>query len=370
MSVTLRSQMPALTRAWLPDFFDRPAPPEKRATCDSCAMCARPDSPTSSAARGIPATYFRPEVKCCSYHPTLPNYLVGAALRDSSPDFARGRERLRKKIAARVGVTCTWLAAPRKYLVLYEAARDSSFGRSESLLCPYFDREASNCSIWPYRESVCATFFCKYEAGAAGQLFWRAWKRYLSHVEVSLARYAATAVRGTPPPADLPRTQLTQEDLEDKPPTDADYTSYWRPWVGREEPFYIECASVVESLQVAERERVIDDAGGRELLAEAVKRYDAAMTPELAPFLTLNPGLHPTKVTGDNPGAFVTPYSGYDPLFLTQDLYDALGQFTATEPVKQTLERLAHDHDTELPEALLLEMQLHAVMVPPEPTTG
>jgi hypothetical protein len=75
-------------------------------------------------------------------------------------------------------------------------------------------------------------------------------------------------------------------------------------------------------------------------------------------------------VTGDNPGAFVTPYSGYDPLFLTQDLYDALGQFTATEPVKQTLERLAHDHDTELPEALLLEMQLHAVMVPPEPTTG
>ena len=364
MSVTLRSQMPALTHAWLPAFFDRPAPSEKRATCDSCAMCARPD-PAAGASLG--ATYFRPEVKCCSYHPTLPNYLVGAALRDASPDFAGGRERLRKKIAARVGVTCTWLAAPRKYLVLYEAARDSSFGRSESLLCPYFDREASNCSIWPYRESVCSTFFCKYEAGAAGQLFWRAFKRYLSHVEVSLARYAATAVRGSAPPADLPRTQLTQEDLEDKPPTDADYASYWGAWVGREETFYIECASVVESLPLAERERVVDDAGGRELLAEAEKRYEAATSPELAPFLTLNPGLRPTKVAGDTPGAFVTPYSGYDPLFLTEDLYEALGQFSGAEPVKDTLVRLARDHDTELPEPLLLEMQLHAVMVPPEP---
>src|SRR5580704_17978080 len=94
----------------LPSFFDRPAIEETRATRNDCAMCDK-----GSAPAGLATESFRPDVKCCSYHPTLPNYLVGEALADES--LAVGRERLRAKIAARIGVTPQWLAAPRKYLV-------------------------------------------------------------------------------------------------------------------------------------------------------------------------------------------------------------------------------------------------------------
>jgi len=63
----------------------------------------------------------------------------------------------------------------------------------------------------------------------------------------------------------------------------------------------------------------------------------------------------------------VTTYSRYDPLFVTQDLYDALGEFTAAETTAEVLERLRREHDVDLPEALLLEMQVHGVMTPPTP---
>ncbi len=362
----LRSQMPALYRSWLPELFDRPSIPEPRATCGDCAMCEH-----AAGASGEPgAGFFRPDIKCCSYHPTLPNYLVGAALRDTSPEGEAGRARLRAKIAARVGVTMTWLASPRKYLVLYDAARESSFGRSDALLCPYFERATGGCTIWPFRESVCATFFCKHGSGATGQAFWGALKRYLANAEVALARYAASSIRGTPPPAELPRMKLTRDDLEDRPPGQEAYGALWGEWVGREEAFYVECAKLLEEVGREELTRVVDEAGGRELLAELIKRYEAVASPTLAPRLVLNKDLRRVAAEG---GMKVTSYSSYDPLFLTQDLYDALALFTAGETTEAALARLKAEHDVELPEALLLEMQLHGVMTPvtdPPPPAG
>ncbi len=154
---------------------------------------------------------------------------------------------------------------------------------------------------------------------------------------------------------------LTREDLEDRPPTDADYAAFWGNWVGREEAFYVECASLVESLGREEIARVVDDAGGRELLAEAVARYDAVTRPTLAASLVLNKELRKAPAPG---GVTVTSYSAYDPLFLTQDLYDALSLFSAEEPTQAGLERLRREHEVDLPESLLLEMQLHGVMTP------
>jgi hypothetical protein len=367
MTDSLRSHMPELYRAWLPELFDRPAVAEPRATCSDCAMCekgaAREPAIEDARTEASPG-FFRPDIKCCSYHPTLPNYLVGAALRDTSTAGEEGRSRLRAKVAARVGVTMTWLAAPRKYLVLYDAARESSFGRSDSLLCPYFERATGGCTVWPYRESICATFFCKHASGATGQAFWVALKRYLAHVEVTLARYAATSLRGTAPPAELPRMKLTRDDLEDRAPADADYALLWGGWAGREEAFYVECARLVQELGREELARVVDDAGGRELLAELTLRLEAVTTPTLAPRLVLNKDLRRVPAPG---GMQVTTYSTYDPLFLTQDLYDALALFTAEESVTDALARLARDHDVELPTALLLEMQLHGVMTPVSP---
>src|SRR5689334_22795067 len=83
MSDPLRALAPAVVRELLPDFFDQPAIEETRATCGSCAMCAKPDQPVLPG-----ADYFIEGAKCCTYEPTLPNFLAGAILADDDPALA------------------------------------------------------------------------------------------------------------------------------------------------------------------------------------------------------------------------------------------------------------------------------------------
>jgi Fe-S-cluster containining protein len=360
VSETLRDHMPPLYAPMLAGFFDRAPIAETRATCDDCAMCDRSDkSGTSEPSPALDTAFFRPDLKCCTYHPTLPNYLVGAVLSDESSELAPGKTRLREKIARRIGVTPEWLAAPRKYLVLLDAARESSFGRSESLLCPYYERETGRCSIWRHRESVCATFFCKHSAGATGHAFWTALRRYLYHVERTLAGHAAKSVDPSLVEPSLPRHALTREDLEDKPARD--YERTWGTWVHREEALYVACAEKVRSMGREEFARVVDDAGGTALLRAAEAAYAAVASPELAPRLVRNDDMRVVPAAG---GVGVTTYSRYDSLFLTQDLYDLVGQFR-DEPLGAEVERLEREHDVEIPASLLLELQLHGVLTPP-----
>src|SRR4051794_4988796 len=150
-------------------------------------MCAPPDV---AAPAGV--DYFRPDTKCCTYHPTLANYLVGAVLRDDS--LAEGRQRLREKIAGGIGVTPRFLATPRKYRLLWDASRERAFGRSLSLRCPYYVEDGGRCAIWRHREADCSTFFCKHGAGADGKIFWRALGAYLTGVELALSRHALDQV--------------------------------------------------------------------------------------------------------------------------------------------------------------------------------
>lgn len=363
MSETLRDVLPPIYGPLLPSFFDRPAIAEERATCGDCAMCDKSDKSDKSGAADdkLAIAFFRPDIKCCSYHPTLPNYLVGCILSDESASLETGRARMRQKIAGRIGVTPEWLAAPRKYLVLLAAARESSFGRADALLCPYYERESGGCSIWRHRESVCATFFCKHVAGATGHAFWTALRRYLEHVERTLARYAARSVADDVVEPDTPRNVLTREDLEDRPPSDAEYARFWREWVGREEGFYVECARRVRALTREDFARLVDP-GGAELLAAALARHADVTLPRLATRLVLNPDMRVVPGAG---GVAVTTYSRYDSLFLSQDLYDALSQFTGREPVKIVLERLRREHDVDLPGDLLLHLQLQGVVTAP-----
>jgi Fe-S-cluster containining protein len=183
MSETLRQAFPRIYDRLLPRVFDETAPEEPKATCNNCAMC-----PPKDPVQGV--TYFRPDTKCCTYQPFLPNYLVGAILADTEPLMAEGQRRIRAHIASRVGVTPRWLAPSRKRSALFRAARESSFGRSLLLRCPYLSGEGL-CTIWRHRDTVCSTFFCKYGAGADGQTFWRAVDAYMLHVERELACHAA-----------------------------------------------------------------------------------------------------------------------------------------------------------------------------------
>jgi Fe-S-cluster containining protein len=358
---------PVAHRRLLPLVFDRPAIHEVYATCSDCAMCSKA---AKAPAGGV---FFKPNLKCCTYHPTLPNFLVGAILADESPAMAEGRHRVQIRIAQRIGVTPQWLAPPRKQRVLLEASRKSSFGRSKALLCPYFAADQGGiCTIWQHREAVCSTFFCKHDAGAVGDAFWTAAKDLLGHVELVLARRAAQSASAHVTEPNIPPLELTIEDLEDRPPSEAEYASYWGEWVGREEEFYLDCHTFVSALGPADLDRILEeeaDQRGNELLAELERRHDALSAP-IAERLIPNPNMRVTKAVPPQSGFIVTTYSSFDSQNLTPDLFDVVHQFNENETVAEVRARLQIEHDLEIPDELLLSLQQHAILIPPGDDRG
>ncbi len=355
MSAPLRDTFPGLYAGLLPDFFDHPAPEEKKATCDNCAMCKPEGAP---AGEGV--VYFRPDVKCCTFLPRLPNYLVGAILSDAEPGMAEGQRRVRARIAQRVGVSPRWLAPSRKYSVLHAAARVSSFGRSLTLRCPYYETEGGLCTIWRHRESDCSTFFCKYSAGAFGQAFWRSVNAYLRQVERRLVEHAVATLGpslGEPPGA---RGELTIEELEDAPPPPESYAAWWGAWEGREEAFYVACHDLVRGLGRDDVARLV----GPDALADVEAAHRRLTSDALPERLQLNT---PAQTLAD--GVLVASYSRYEPIKLTEGLHEALGELGPGETVAEVRARLHRDHGVDVPEAMLFELYRLGVLVPiAEPT--
>ena len=363
MTGTLREVLPATYAGLLPDFFERPAPGEKKASCDRCAMCQHAGDPPRPA--GL--VTFSPDTKCCTYHPKLPGYLVGAILDDTTPELAEGRRRIREHIHTRVGVTPEWLAPPRKFWLLLEAARTAAFGRTESLLCPYFERERGLCTIWRHRESDCSTFFCKYDAGADGQAFWRAFRSWLVHVEQNLANAAVQAVAPGLAEPRVPRGQLTLEDVEDRPPSDAAYASWWKAWAGREEELYVACHRHVTGLGAEAVARLAGSEGGERLLA-LERAYRTMTEPTLPVRLRLASDLDRLPVGGGQ--IYVTSYSRYEPTLLSENALALLSSFTADELVDAVRARLERDHEVTFDDELLQELHRLRILVAepaPEP---
>lgn len=360
--VTLRSKLAPVYGPLFPELFDRPEIVETRATCDTCAMC------NHGQIAPVEMDYFRPDAKCCTYYPGIANYLIGAILADTSDELAEGRRRLRAKIASRIGVTPNYVAAPRKYNVVYAAARGAGFfGRSKNMLCPYFDEENDGrCTVWRYREAVCSTYFCKYTAGKPGWQFWDTLKGYLSHVERSLAHYATVTVDKSMSEPQLERFALTTEDVEDRAPKDSDYAAWWGngAWVGREEEFYIACYRRVLALEKAEFAKHVDDSPeGRGLLAKLEAKYDEITKPVLPPILVRAASL---KKRDAGESVVVTTYNPFDAFSMEKELFEVLEMFRPDQTVEENLARLDKEKDVQLAPELVQYLFIHGVLAPPE----
>ncbi len=351
---TIRQTLPALYGRMLAPILDELSMPERLATCDDCAMC-RPEAPSG-------VLQFRPDTKCCTYHPKLPCYLVGALLDDTDPALDEGRLRVRQKIGARIGITPQWVAPPKKFNVLLQASRNNSFGRSASLLCPFYEKSDGNCTIWKFRESDCSTFFCKYEEAADGQSFWRAMGAYLVLVERGLSAWAARQVDPSTrePPA---RRDMTVEELEDRPPSDATYRSYWRAYVGREEEFYRACAAAVSDL---DHDRLVEIVGAdahAERLSAVKSSFEQAKDGHVPEQLVLAPDLR--RVSRQGPREHVVSYSRYHPAVLSSALLDALTAFDGERSTTEALRAVA-DAGVELEESELEGLLHQRILGPPE----
>ena len=169
--------LPEQYGAWIQEALGATVPAESKATCSDCAMC-RPWPPVES---------FKPDVKCCSFTPALPNFRVGAILADPDPALERGRETVRARIRANDGATPLSLEPPRTYALTYAKRSREGFGIDRALLCPHFDD--GKCSIWRWREAVCSTYYCRYDRGDAGRQVWNDLRRVPISGESAGARW-------------------------------------------------------------------------------------------------------------------------------------------------------------------------------------
>ncbi|MBF5042149.1 hypothetical protein FGE12_07060 [Aggregicoccus sp. 17bor-14] len=355
--------LPELYRDLFPEFFHREVPVEEKATCSSCAMCESSCGNAVAPVDGV-SRFFRPDTKCCTYHPRLPNYLVGAILADTDPAMAEGRRRIGEKLASRVGVTPQWVNPPARYTLLYGNA-NRAFGRSTSLLCPYYERAQGNCTIWRYREAVCSTFFCKYVAGADGRKFWMTLKTYLSLAEIQLSRYAVLklapeyihARRDKPEPAG---TLLSADDLDERGLPEKEYRALWGAWAGREAQFFLEAHALVKGLKAEDLERLLGLDG---VIEQTVleRLHQASVKPTLPRALKFNPDA--TVRWMPDGSVALGSYSENDAVALPGEAYPLLVEFTGRDSVPQTRERLRTQRQADLGEDVLLELYRHRILI-------
>ena len=241
---TIKDTLPRAYHALLPVFFDLSIPDESHATCADCAMIEHTiDGPGS----------FNEATKCCTFFPVLPNYLVGGILNDEREVMAEGRKRIRAAIKEQRGVYPHGIYPPRIDRYLYEIGRHKGFGQSASLRCPYYNDRAGGCSIWEYRNAICSTWYCRYQAGFLGERFWQGVKEYLEDLEANLYRYAMSrlgidsgVIIGEPylkidPGRGKPTFFPDAGDLDRTPPSREASEQLWGKWDGDQEGFYRRC---------------------------------------------------------------------------------------------------------------------------------
>jgi hypothetical protein len=322
------SSLPPLYAPWIDEALGGPLPEERHATCSTCAMC----KPTATKAATASLTLFDPATKCCTYLPTLPNFLVGMILEDDDPAAIAGRTSVERRIAAGIGVTPLGLQSDPHYALIYKHAGGELFGRATGLRClHYLPADGGQCGIWRHRNAVCATWFCKYERGRVGQRFWDALLQLLTLVERHLGLWAATEL-GEPidrlGPALLPYYATTLP---------GPMSTWSQRWVGRPHEFYRESARLVEALTWMEVRKI----GGPELALVAGQlraAYGALQADGVPRYLRLGPVGTIARDSGD---VALTGYNPNDLVVLSSSLAEALHLFDGRQPTDEVCEQIA-----------------------------
>lgn len=177
--------LPSVVFVLVPELT-RPLPEEGRADCGACPLAALPESDSA---------HMSDEVRCCSYHPMLPGWLVGRALRAGGV----AERVVQRRMADPDGVRGAGIVPSDAHRGRYRAEARGGFGRDVTLRCPYWVGGARACGVWEHRGAVCRTWFCRHEQGVAGHHLWMTVRDTLRVVEGAIARALA---HERPPPAD------------------------------------------------------------------------------------------------------------------------------------------------------------------------
>jgi hypothetical protein len=218
---------------------------EKAITCHQCLQVPQ----------------FKPQLKCCTFHPILPNYLVGQILLQEAKQPSFISAVLKHKISCKNEVYPIGVAVPAEYKNSYPEPDQPGFGQRQELLCPYFDKKNLNCGIWQNRGSVCTSYFCQSSKGSQGLEFWSRLGDYLHLVEMALAQEVLAQMG-------FSALQINQQlDLLQGESLDPEGL-----WNGYSDPeiFYLKSLEIVKTLDRSSFKELLGPEG-QDLLNEVLK---------------------------------------------------------------------------------------------------
>jgi len=313
------------------------------------------------------SAFFSPASKCCTYIPSLPNFLVGRILSATDPAPHHGRESVEKRLEARVAVTPLGIAQPPVYSLLYRNS-EHFFGRSQSLRCPHYTEDGGRCGIWENRNAICVTWFCKHVRGDLGQTFWRgSLLEFLWAVERDLARWCVLeldmtgeVLRHLVATADWKSEhQIVSGESLDNRVNGEEYTRIWGEWRGREREFFLRCAELVNPLAFDE---ILAIAGPDvRAYAQLTRRGFARLTAGEVP-TTLHVG--PMQLVQIHHGMTrVSTYNDGDPLDIPQVVMESLQYFDG-RPTADAIAAIQSECGVRLENDLIRKMVDFRLLVP------
>ncbi len=224
---------------------------ETKATCDNCLR----------SRDGRFEYLYKPELKCCTFFPFLPNYAVGGIIHKK----LSGANVVKHKILKNEFAIPIGLYPTLKYQYDFQTKAVTDFGNKKNLLCPYYDTINSNCSIWEFRGTVCTTFFCRSDYGKKGIQFWDNLNEYLSYVEMALAEECLVMMDFSPRDVSDQLTFMNQKEFTLKQETqkslsEKDMKMFWNGYKSPED-FYLMCYSMAMGLTKKQFSEIIGERG-------------------------------------------------------------------------------------------------------------
>lgn len=226
---------------------------ETKATCENCLR---------SRDKRFAYTY-KTDLKCCTFHPYIPNFAVGALLNETIE--SSGITKLKTKILNREFAFPVGVMAPFDYQIAFLSKDDEHFGNDKNLLCPYFDSIKNSCSIWQYRGVVCTSFFCRSDHGQNGLKFWAVLSDYLSYVEMALAEECLVQLDFSPRDLSnqldyLNRREFDPEEVNQKRLLPAIDKALWNGYAEKFE-FYKKCFAIVQKIDRSQFKEILGRQG-------------------------------------------------------------------------------------------------------------
>ncbi len=250
-------QFPGIWNHMMPrEFLGLKLPDERRATCMNCPKSCYED--------------YRPDYRCCTYHPKVPSFLLGLASLTPS-----GEKVIQKLIDTSALLPEGMHHAPAQWVDYLDDLEHESFGKSQKVLCPNLEVETGYCMIHAFRNSVCSTFYCYKDHGDLGDAFWGHVQTLGSQLEMALGQWSLEAV-GFDLLGYFKTFDRLARRMQDVSRPDGGWQKealeqLWGSWAGRELELMRACASVI----VEQKDNLWDIANSYQI--KESKAFDKAM---------------------------------------------------------------------------------------------